>query len=71
MPQIVVDEESARVIEESLIVEVRDPHGRLLGLVARDLVEDFEIAKQRLAIPGRLLTTDEALERLGQRKPGE
>jgi lysophospholipase L1-like esterase len=71
MPQIVVDAQSAQIIEDALIVEVRDPDGRLVGLVAKDLLEDFQISKQRLANPGSRLTTDEVLARLTLRATAE
>ncbi|MDZ4688617.1 MAG: hypothetical protein SH850_26385 [Planctomycetaceae bacterium] len=64
MPQIVVDEQSARIIEESPIVEVRDLSGRLVGFIAKDLVEDFEIAKARRARGGPTFTTEEMWKRI-------
>lgn len=59
MPQITVDEQSARIIEESPIVAVCDPRGRLVGFITKDLAEDIEIAKERRATGGPTLTTEE------------
>jgi len=67
MPQIVVDEQSARIIEESSIVEVRDPRGRLVGFIAKELVEDFEIAKERRDRGGSTSSSEEMWKRIHQR----
>ena len=66
MPQIVVDDQQARIISEaSETVEIRDRQGRRLGYVAHGFTEeDITIAKERLTSNEPRYTTQEVLARL-------
>jgi hypothetical protein len=66
MPQIIVDAAEAPIISESPVVEIRDQNGRLVGLVTKDLLEDIEIARERMKRPSQGMTTQEMLDWLQQ-----
>ncbi len=63
MPHIVVDDEQARVISESVeSIEIRDRSGKHLGYVAHGFAEeDVAIAKERRASNEPRFTTREVL----------
>jgi len=66
MPQIIVDDEQARIISESAeSVEICDREGRHLGFVAHGFTDDdIAIAKQRRASDEPRFTTQQVLDHI-------
>jgi hypothetical protein len=66
MPHIVVDDEQAKLISESVEgVEIRDRSGRHLGYVAQGFTEeDIRLAKQRMESDEPRYTTQQVLKHI-------
>ena len=66
MPHIVVDDEQAKVISESVeSIEIRDRSGKYLGHVAHGFAEeDVAIAKERMVSDEPRFTTREVLDHI-------
>jgi hypothetical protein len=67
MPQVILDDEQAKLLASALKpVEVRDRQGNLLGVIPPVWTEeDIADAKRRLASDEPRYTTAEVLEHLG------
>lgn len=68
MTEVIVDESTAQVIQNTAMVAICNPSGEVIALASHGLWEDYQIARQRCSDPRTDdLTTDDVLAALEAR----